>query len=469
MKKYILTFGCLTLAAFMSQALELTVTPGSLQSEMPALVNTQDKSLILRGSANVTDLALLKHLSRSVTTLDMSGLRIDPYIYKDGDYYGIKNFEAGEIPPYMLTGSAVTVFKFPEAVTKIGESAFAGSMLRTMNVPASVTSVGDYAFSDCIRLSGIRFVSVPEFGKGVLKGCPSLTTVDFVEAIPDIPESMFDGCASYAAAPSEDIVSIGAYAYRGTAVEKLDLFKVEKLGDYCFADMPLLAEVNIDLSHEPEMGKGVFYNDSTIGILPNWEGVLPALSLAYTAGKQKRSFSFPVIEEAALANNTEIEYVALSSSVKEIKAHAFRNLSSLTQVDVNELGSDMPEVDPLAFSGLENSEGRYDIILNVAKDTNDTWQAHPVWGLFDIRNMNTGVGGAVEGTALNITITRNAGTVDIMASQPIDYAGIFSIDGTVLHESRPGVERHGVNGLDDYEVLLVKVVSGGKQKILKLR
>ena len=66
MKKYILTFGCLTLAAFMSQALELTVTPGSLQSDMPALVNTQDKSLILRGSANVTDLALLKHLSRSV-------------------------------------------------------------------------------------------------------------------------------------------------------------------------------------------------------------------------------------------------------------------------------------------------------------------------------------------------------------------------------------------------------------------
>ena len=67
MKRYILVLGSVAMMAATSHALEITLTPGSLRSELPALVNTQDRSLVLKGRADVTDLALLKNMSRAVT------------------------------------------------------------------------------------------------------------------------------------------------------------------------------------------------------------------------------------------------------------------------------------------------------------------------------------------------------------------------------------------------------------------
>ncbi len=436
-----------------SHALEIAVTPGSLVSELPALVNTQDKSLVLKGTAGEEDLALVSRMSHTVTTLDMSGLTI----------------VTGAIPQHMLTGSKVSVFRFPEGVTAIGESAFAGSNLRVVTLPESVTHVGDYAFASCPQLTAIRFLSMPELGSGVFKDCVALTTVEMPLEMTVVPESMFEGCVSYSQSPSEDVVSVGAYAYRGTAVERLDLMRAERLGDFCFADMSALSEINIDLSHDLEVGTGVFYNDGAVGMIPHWQGNMPDLALAYSSGRQKEPISSEVIGEAAFANNTDIGYVALSSGVREIKAHAFRNLLSLEQVDVRALGKNIPEVDPLAFSGLENADGRYDIILNVEKDTNNEWKEHPVWGLFNILNLDTGV---VDNTDLGgyaMTIVRDGVTVSVSAGSPIDYLGVFALDGTVLHESRPAATEGEALLPDGSGVIVVKAVSAGREKVVKLR
>lgn len=452
-----------------SHALEITLTPGSLRSELPTLVNTQDRSLVLKGRADVTDLALLKNMSRAVTTLDMSGLRIAAYTYTDGDYLGSVSFSDDEIPPRVLAGSAVTMVKFPASVSVIGESAFAGSSLRTVVIPSTVKRIDDYAFAGCKQLGAVRFVGNPELGTGILKDCVSLTLLETVVDLTDIPASMFDGCSSYATAPSADVVSVGDYAYRGTAVERLDLLCAERLGDFCFADMSSLTEVNIDLSHDLEVGTGAFFNDGALGMLPSWPGDTPGLALAYSRGRQKEAIHSEMIGEAAYANNTDIEYVKLGSGVRRIGAHAFRNLTALEQVDVTDLGTLMPDVDPLAFSGLENGEGRYDIILNVAKETNDHWAGHPVWGLFNINNMDTGIVDTPGNVPHVMTVSREGMSVSVVSSLPVDYLGVFALDGTVIHESRPATEKCEVYLPDGPDVLIVKAVSGTYEKVVKLR
>lgn len=452
---------------FMIHALQLSVTPGTLKDHLPAIVNTSDSRLELSGSADVTDLALLKQMSRKITTLNMSGLRIKAYDYPAGEsYMGLSKFAEGEIPPYMLVNTAITSFYFPAGVTRIDEAAFAATGLRVVTLPGTVTAVGDYAFSDCDKLVSFRFTSAPLYGKGVFKGCKSLKNIEFKENPGVIPESMFDGCAKYAQSPSPDAVTIGAYAYRGTAVETLELENVSVLGDFCFADMPALYSVTLDLTHITKAGQGIFYNDTALGYLPNWEGVLPELTMAYTAGQQPEILTSEVIGEGAFANNKAIEKICLGSQVKTIKANAFRNLSSLNMVDVTALGNTAPEVDRNAFSGLENEEGRYDIDLNVAKDTNRIWSEHPVWGLFNVKNMDTGL---VESVASSISVERLGDSVKVSSSVPVDYMAVYAVDGTVLYEARPGTDSHVAAGFDPTEMIIVKVISDNKEKVVKLR
>ncbi|MDE6381599.1 MAG: leucine-rich repeat domain-containing protein, partial [Muribaculaceae bacterium] len=341
--------------------------------------------------------------------------------------------------------------------------------LRTVIVPSTVKRIDDHAFAGCRQLNDVGFVGNPELGAGILKDCVSLTFFATIVGLTDIPASMFDGCSSYAIPPSADVVSVGDCAYRGTAVERLELLRVERLGDFCFADMPSLCEVNIDLSHDLEVGTGAFFNDGALGMLPAWPGDIPGLALAYSRGRQKEAIQSEVIGQAAYANNTDIGYVKLGSGVRRIDAHAFRNLTALEQVDVTDLGTLMPDVDPLAFSGLENGEGRYDIILNVAKETNDDWAGHPVWGLFKINNMDTGIVDIPGSGPHDMTVSREGMSVSVVSSLPVDYLGVFALDGTVIHESRPGTEKCEVYLPDGPDVLIVRAVSGTLEKVVKLR
>ncbi len=467
MRRIIFTLGAVVLLSQALPALRLEVKPGTLSDNIGPLRNTTDTELVLSGSANVTDLALLRDLSRAVKTLDMSALRIVAYTYSDGDYMGRKSFSADEIPPYMLIGSGISTVKFPATVRIIGESAFAASELGQLDIPTTVETIGDNAFANCAALANVTVNKTVSFGKGVFKDCRALKNVAFGYSIAEIPEAMFDGCSSYTAALPESVTAIGDYAFRGAGLETVDLRAIESIGAFAFADMPNLSEVIIGMDEPVSVGSGAFFNNRSIADLPNWEGVLPDLALASTAGRKSLSVSFPEIGTAAFANNQAVQEVTLTETVKKIAPHAFRNLTALSQVNVTDLGTNMPEVAPESFSGLENENGRYDIILNVSKDTNDKWAEYPVWGLFDIKNMQTGVGSVAVNT-VDITIARNGDVVSVDSTMPIDFVGVYSLNGMTLHESNPGVDRYEMSGIDPTTIVIVKVKSGDVVKVLKL-
>lgn len=435
-----------------SAELNITLTPGSLADRFADLANTTETTLVLTGEANEADLDLLKGMSDRITTLDMSGLKVY------------------ELPAYLFTGSNLTSIKLPESLRKIGDSAFVGSQLESIEFPTSLTEIGNYAFANVDKLSTVTFKNSVKLGVGVFKDCDLLQDVVIDYNITAIPEAMFDGCKSFVGSIPESVKSIGAFAYRGTALSSIDLSNVDTVGDYSFADAKNLKDILLTEGSQIEFGKGVFFQDTGLEILPEFDSDITNVLFGHTVGSKKEYFiNSKYIGSGAYANNTGMDSVFLGSNVSYIGEHAFRNNSSLSLVDVQPHVNQTIDVHEDAFSGLENEEGRYDILLNVAEGTEETWKSHPVWTLFKVGHYVVGVEDAVADANVDIKVNRNGNRVDVSSSHNIDYIGIFSLNGMKLHESKPGGTAFAIDDLADSEIIIVKVVTGGKTKISKLK
>ena len=77
----------------------------------------------------------------------------------------------------------VNGFTLPEALTSIGEYAFAddtSSSFTTLTIPSSVTIIDDYAFSGCTYLKTVTFAEnseIKNLGEGVFKNCSYLSSM----------------------------------------------------------------------------------------------------------------------------------------------------------------------------------------------------------------------------------------------------------------------------------------------------
>lgn len=433
-------------------ALVIDVSPGSLVDSKPMLASTRDRELKLTGSASASDLATLRSMSRSVETLDLSELGI----------------EGNSLPDLMLAGSAVRNVFLPSGLLSVGRSAFAQSSLSGIVIPESVLAVADYAFASCLNLETVSFAGPSQLGRGVFNGATSLRRVDFNCAITEIPDHTFENCSSYAGAVPVGVTRIGAYAYCGTAVESVDLSSVSEVGDFAFADCKELTEITVGQEHEMAVGKGAFFADSAIEILPDIFGFYPQLVLAGSAGSDQLSVNGSSLEEAALAGNRSVKTLRIGPDVKSIGAHAFRNMSALETVNVTPLAKAVPVTDVFAFSGLENSEGRYDILLHVTQGTSDIWKEHPVWGRFNIVDGGADVG-SIEESRLDVGVTRDRDVVKVTCGSPVSELFIYAADGKVLWQGSPQTYEVVVNGLPTNEVLIVRILSAEGLKIVKLR
>lgn len=468
----IITIACgLTFTVATVSALNIDLTPGGMVEKYADLANTKDTSLVLTGEADVRDMAFLKNMSESITSVDMSSLQINAYTYPEGDnYMGMTSFEADVLPPYVFTGSHIKSIVLPSRLQKIGDSAFVASQLQSVSFPSMLKEIGNYAFANADNLKSAVFPSKVVLGVGVFKDCDSLADVEINYDITEIPDFLFDGCSSYAGEIPYSVTSIGKYAYRGTAVESLDLSNVRKIDDYAFADMKNLREIEFSTSGQMDLGVGIFFNDSGLESLPLMNSDFTTSLYAHTGGATKRYYiNTKNIGQAAFANNTEIDSLIFGSNVSYIGAHAFRNINTLLLIDVEELGSNVIDVDVDAFSGLLNENGRYDIALNVENGTDDDWNAHEVWTLFNIGHFDVGVDDIVSESNVDIAVRRNGNSLDIVSTHDIDYVGIYSLNGMMLHEATPHNTVFAISDVNDSDIIIVKVISGGISKIIKLK
>ena len=449
-------------------ALTINVTPGSLASKSAELFNTMDKSLELTGQADIRDLLALSDLSSSVETVDMSQLQIKGYSYPSGNFMGNAVFYENEIPAYVFAGAHFKKILFPQSLTKIGASAFMGSQLENVEFPTTLKEIGDYAFSNSDNLVNAYLNSGAKLGVGVFKDCDALLDVSMNTGILSIPDAMFDGCSSFMGEIPSAVTSIGNFAYRGTAIDEINLTHVKKIGDYSFAEMKNLSAIIFNLENPIELGKGAFFNDGALAELPVFKTDLEQTVFSHTSGSLKTNINSENIGPAAYANNMDIDTIFFGPDVKYIGAHAFRNNKALKLVNVEDVAN-VIDVDPEAFSGLLNDEGVYPIDLNVKEGTEDDWAANDVWRLFNIGHFVVGVDNIGDEINADIKIKKVGNGISVQSSHLIDYIGVFSVNGMTLHESKPGVSAMELSDIFDSDVIVVKVISGGISKILKLK
>lgn len=67
-----------------------------------------------------------------------------------------------------------------------------------------------------------------------------------------------------------------------------------------------------------------------------------------------------------------------------------------------------------------------------------------------------------------ISARRDGRDIIVTSTDNIDYIGVFSVNGTVLHETVPSSMEYTVSDIDNSGVVVIKVISGGISKIVKL-
>lgn len=447
-----------------AQALEITVSPGSLCENIPQMEITSDAVLKLRGGANVTDLALLYKMSPAITTLDMSALNIIPYQYANTGYMDRLKFGAYELVPNMLAGTEVTRVVLPESLQAIGDQAFALSKIEEIEIPARVKSVGDYAFAGCTGLKKVTFQGCPEkLGKGIFRNCVNLGNVEFKEGLKHVPEGMFYGCKALQGMPA-GAETVGDEAFRLSGIVEADLRGVSEVGAYAFADARRLTQVQSD---GPVLfGAGAFAGDDALENVPELAGNAGQALAAGSGNMLTKRLNTPVIGEAAFANNKRITLVSLGPDVKEIKAHAFRNDTGINTVNAISLGSSVPALDPNGFSGLEADDGRYPIELLVNSLHADKWKSHDVWSRFNIRETSTGDAGLDPDN--RIMVSRDGGTVTVSGAMPFDNVRVAGVSGVTYYDGGRGRTEISV-AVPAGEIAVVTVLQGGVLKIVKQR
>lgn len=168
-------------------------------------------------------------------------------------------------------------------VKSIGDCAFAQTGIETLSLP-SATTLGINAFGNCPSLKSVSLSAITDFvysafngsenveslslskatnfdfGNGKLSDVfPSLTSFTD-KSITNVPDYFFDGCSKLSSITLGNIVTIGNYAFRGTALTDLSLNYAKNFGEGAFSDMPYLETVTLKL---PEVIDFSIFSGST--------------------------------------------------------------------------------------------------------------------------------------------------------------------------------------------------------------
>ena len=406
-----------------------TLAPGSLASVLREIIDAGPEKVVIEGEAFSSELQALKRLPATVTNLDLSRLTI-----KGDDAFG-----NGVLPPFALFATHIKTISLPASLTEIGEGAFAETPLESVTLPSSLRNIGPRAFYKCkaLKSADMNVCDVWVVAEECFYGCAMLEELKLPTQLTEVRDR----------------------ALMRTSLHSLSIPNVWKIENFALAEIPFLSEIS--LRKGVEVGEGAFFNTPNLPAVDEFALSYPVLGFAMTGDFfDGNLINADVIPEGAFAG-CRISSIRLGLNVEKIEPFAFRNIEGLKSVDVTAKGAEIPLLSEEAFSGVDVSEVR----LLVAPGYEDGWREAPGWKDFMIEAL-AGVEDIMP-DAEAVVISGGAGMVEIRASMPIDYVGVYSPGGIRLFERRDCGETVSVGPLGDKEVV-VRAVAGDIVKVAVL-
>ncbi len=209
-------------------------------------------------------------------------------------------------------------YHIPNAVTIIGQGAFAGCNLESVWIGEKMRIIGSYAFMECKRLSNINSDSginslpsnVMMIGVLAFESCISLESLL-------LPESL-------------TVISSLAFYHSGLKTISIGPY-VELIGYGAFAECSELESIEVEIGNERYATEdGVLYAVSSVS------SAEATILLAYPAGSPRTTFKIPSeitdIEAMAFQGCVNLKTVIMSDSMRTVDAYSFNYCPSLEKV-----------------------------------------------------------------------------------------------------------------------------------------
>ena len=308
---------------------------------------------------------------------------------------------ATHIGAYAFSGTAINTVNFSNATT-FGECAF-GDMPLLENVSLNTDTIDFSIFEGSTNVKSFTMKKLLEFPEGFrcYDVFPNIESVQ-LDLIKNIPDYTFKGCSKLTGFDFFDVESIGAEAFRGTAVYKPYCPMLEFVGERAFADCTNL--VNVSFSGLDDINMNVFENSE--------HTITEELNLNYICYEDAAD-----IAKLNFQKFVNIQSIALNKQ-KHIPANAFKDLSKLNRVI---LGA----CETIGANAFENCVSLNSIsIKNVKIIESGAFRGCTGLESFDSNDLNSLAPDAFDG-CINIK-TINLGNLHEL---PVDENGKFQLVG----------------------------------------
>lgn len=394
--------------------LTLRLTPGLLESKRSELSKATGK-VTLNGTMSAGDFSPLAELTRRVTLLDMSGVRIEGSSTRIPDEKGRYVNPADRVPDHAFFQCQVKEIILPRTC-EMGDATFAEAITEKVTLPNTMVRIPDHAF----YRSGVKEIL-----------------------------------------HAEGVRWIGKEAFAGSHVQTLAFPALVHAGDFSMAGMPELTEVT--LPADARLGKGVLMDCPKLERIHGGVRILPEYFVANSSSAEL-SGSPSVIGEYALANSSA-ESIVFAYGLRSISEGACMGMTSLRRIYATQCGSIVPDVDGSAFQGLDVSA----ISLHVFPGSIERWKNHDVWGRFDILESLDSVD-EIASDPVAISISLIDGMVEVESTSMISGIEVFSQNGFKILHASPETLRYSFP-MADLKVkgaALVKVTNREGCKVMKI-
>lgn len=428
---------CLCAVPCAARQASVHIAAGELHEHLAELTDVDE--LTLTGRMDVRDFNTLQDNLYNLKSLDLQGVEITPYIYREPMTGEMRSYEADRLPEGALLAFELEELRLPATLRHIGCGALIFNKFTTLSLPATLLSIGEGAFKDCDKLTHIELpAGVRDVGIMTFTGCTALQSVDMsATSVTALPERMFSNTPALKSIKlPAALQGIGEYVFCGSGIETLSVpASVASIGDFAFSECRQLKSVSL-ADGSAQLGRGLFFACPEF-VTFHAEGIerfpdyLFAADPLYDASPLTPSLKH--IGDYAL-KDTGAATLTFGSTLVYLGDGALENMQTLHTLDVIALEGNVPELGSEVFAGIDQPS----VTLITADAHREPWKSADQWREFKVLGVSdTGIDGTATDTP-SVTC-RFAGTMLIFESTlPMRQVDVYDPSGAKVASAAPG-------------------------------